>query len=61
VLAQIRRVCIAVAIISSVLALISGSIMFLYDPPLLSPVFLATALIAISCFLISGIAAYLES
>ncbi len=58
---QIRQVCVGVAIVASLLALVSGVILFfVIEPPFLASIFLASALIAISCFAIAGIAAYFE-
>ena len=59
---QLRRVSIAVAIIASVLALISGTILFfVIEPPFLASIFLACAAIAIGCFIVSGIAGYFSA
>ncbi len=56
---QLRTVCMIVAIIASVLALVSGAIMFfVIEPPFLASIFLACAAIAIGCFVLTGIAAY---
>ncbi len=56
---QLRRVSIVVAIIASVLAIISGAILFfVIEPPFLASIFLACAAIAIICFLIAGAAGY---
>ena len=50
------------AIISSVLALASGAVLFfVIEPPFLASIFLATAVISIGCFAVAGVAAYLES
>jgi len=51
--------CVIVAIISSVLALISGAIMFfVIEPPFLASIFLACGAIAIICFVIAGLVGY---
>jgi len=56
---QLRTVSIVVAIIASVLALVSGTILFfVIEPPFLASIFLACAAIAIGCFIVSGIAGY---
>ncbi|MFZ0660766.1 MAG: hypothetical protein WAM05_18745 [Candidatus Binataceae bacterium] len=56
---QVRRMCVIVAIISSVLALISGAIMFfVIEPPFLASIFLACGAIAIICFVIAGLVGY---
>ena len=58
-MAQLRTVSIVVAIVASVLALISGSILFfVIEPPFLASIFLACAAIAIICFLIAGAVGY---
>ena len=58
-MAQLRHVSIYVAILASVFALVSGAIMFfVIEPPFLASIFLASALIAISCFAIAGATAY---
>jgi hypothetical protein len=42
-----------------VVAMVAGFILFfLFEPPLLASIFLASALIAIGCFVLAGIAAY---
>jgi len=47
------------AIIASLLALISGVIMFfVIEPPFLASIFLACGAIAIICFVIAGAVAY---
>ncbi len=52
-------VSIVVAIIASVLALISGTILFfVIEPPFLASMFLACASIAIGCFIVSAVAGY---
>ncbi len=56
---QLRTVSIAVAIAASVLALLSGVIVFfVVEPPFLVSIFLACGLIAVGCFLVAGFAAY---
>jgi hypothetical protein len=56
---QLRTVSIVVAIVASVLAIISGSILFfVIEPPFLASIFLACAAIAIICFLIAGAVGY---
>ncbi len=56
---QLRTVSIAVAVAASVLALVSGSIVFfVIEPPFLVSIFVACALIAVGCFLVAGVAAY---
>lgn len=57
--AQLRRMCVIVAIIASVLALISGVILFfVIEPPFLASIFLACGAIAIICFVIAGVVGY---
>jgi hypothetical protein len=47
------------AIIASVVALVAGFILFfVIEPPFLASIFLASASIAIGCFVLTGIAAY---
>ncbi len=59
VAAQLRRMCVAVAIIASLLALVSGVIMFfVIEPPFLATIFLACGAIAIICFVIAGVVGY---
>ncbi len=61
-MAQLRKVCIVVAVIASVLAVVSGAILFfVIEPPFLASIFLACAAIAIACFVIAGITAYFEA
>ncbi|HEY6395109.1 MAG TPA: hypothetical protein VIX12_06790, partial [Candidatus Binataceae bacterium] len=61
-MAQLRTASLIVAIIASVIAFISGSILFfVIEPPFLASIFLAAAAIAIICFSITGICAYWES
>ncbi len=56
---QLRTVSIAVAIAASVLALLSGAVVFfVVEPPFLVSIFVACALIAVGCFLVAGFAAY---
>ncbi|HVN26916.1 MAG TPA: hypothetical protein VMT64_00440 [Candidatus Binataceae bacterium] len=56
---QIRVVSLVVAIIASVLALVSGVILFfVIEPPFLASFFLACALIAVGCFVVAGVAGY---
>ncbi len=58
-MAQLRMVSLVVAIIASVLALLSGAILFfVIEPPFLASIFLACGAIAIACFVIAGVAAY---
>jgi hypothetical protein len=58
-MAQLRTVSIVVAIVASVLAIVSGSILFfVIEPPFLASIFLACAAIAIICFLIAGAVGY---
>ena len=58
-MAQLRIVSLVVAIIATVFALIAGAVLFfVIEPPFLASIFLACALIAIACFVISGISAY---
>jgi tetrahydromethanopterin S-methyltransferase subunit D len=59
---QLRRVSIVFAIIASVLAFISGAILFfVIEPPFLASIFLACAAIAIGCFMVSAVAAYFSA
>src|SRR5579862_971862 len=56
---QLRTVSMVFAIISSVVALVAGFILFfVIEPPFLASIFLAAASIAIGCFILTGIAAY---
>lgn len=56
---QLRTVSIVVAIAASVLALVSGIVLFfVIEPPFLVSIFVACALIAIGCFVVAGFAAY---
>jgi hypothetical protein len=56
---QLRAVSLAVAIAASVLALISGVVLFfVIEPPFLVTIFVACAAIAVGCFVIAGMAAY---
>jgi hypothetical protein len=58
-MAQLRTVSLVVAIIATVLALISGAVLFfVIEPPFLASIFLACAAIAIACFVIAGLAGY---
>jgi len=59
VLGQLRTVSIVIAIVASVLATASGAIMFfVVEPPMLASIFLASGVIAITCFVIAGFAGY---
>jgi len=61
VIEQLRTISIIVAIIASGLAAVSGAIMFfIFEPPLIASIFLASGMIAIACFVIAGVAAYLR-
>jgi hypothetical protein len=56
---QLRTVSMIFAIIASVVALVAGFILFfVIEPPFLASIFLASASIAIGCFILTGIAAY---
>ncbi len=56
---QLRTVSIVVAIVASVLALLSGVVVFfVVEPPFLVSIFVACSLIAIGCFVVAGAAAY---
>jgi ABC-type Mn2+/Zn2+ transport system permease subunit len=56
---QLRTVSMVFAIIASVVALVAGFILFfVFEPPFLASIFLASASIAIGCFILTGIAAY---
>ena len=58
-MAQLRTVSVVFAIIASVVALVCGVILFfVIEPPFLASIFLASALISISCFLLAAIASY---
>ncbi|MGB3552372.1 MAG: hypothetical protein WA993_16925 [Candidatus Binatus sp.] len=58
-MAQLRMVSMVFAIVASVVAIAAGFILFfVIEPPFLASIFLASALIAIGCFLLAGIAAY---
>jgi ABC-type Mn2+/Zn2+ transport system permease subunit len=58
---QLRTVSLWVAVAFSIIALVSGAILFfVIEPPFLASIFLASGAIAIACFLIAGLAAYLE-
>ncbi|MHB8383140.1 MAG: hypothetical protein ACYDC3_12480 [Candidatus Binataceae bacterium] len=59
ILAQVRRMCVIVAVIASVLAIAAGAIMFfVIEPPFLALIFLACAATAIICFVIAGVVGY---
>jgi hypothetical protein len=59
---QLRRVSIVVAIVASIFALISGTILFfVIEPPFLASIFLACAAIAIGCFIVAAVAGYFSS
>jgi hypothetical protein len=61
-MAQLRTVSMVFAIIASVVALVAGVILFfVIEPPFLASIFLASASIAIGCFVLTGIAAYLST
>jgi len=56
---QLRTVSMVFAIIASVVAVVAGFILFfVIEPPFLASIFLASASIAIGCFILTGIAAY---
>ncbi len=58
-MAQLRTVSVVFAIIASVVALVSGVILFfVIEPPFLASIFLCSALISMSCFLLAAIASY---
>jgi hypothetical protein len=58
-MAQLRTVSMIFAIIASVVAIVAGFILFfVIEPPFLASIFLASASIAIACFILTGIAAY---
>jgi hypothetical protein len=58
---QLRRVSTIVAIVAAVAAFASGIILFfVIEPPFLASIFLACAAIAIGCFAIACVAAFLE-
>jgi len=60
-MAQLRRVSLVFAIIASIVALISGTVLFfVIEPPFLASIFLASAMIAIGCFVLAGIGGYFE-
>jgi capsular polysaccharide biosynthesis protein len=57
--AQVRRMCVIVAIIASLFALVSGVVLFfVIEPPFLASIFLACGAIAIICFVIAGLIGY---
>ncbi len=59
---QLRGVSIVVAIIASVLAMISGAILFfVIEPPFLASIFLACAASALGCFIVAAIAGYFSN
>jgi hypothetical protein len=59
---QLRRVSIVVAIVASVFALVSGTILFfVIEPPFLASIFLASAASAIGCFIVSAVAGYFSN
>jgi hypothetical protein len=56
---QLRTVSMVFAIVASVVAVVAGFILFfVIEPPFLASIFLASASIAIGCFILTGIAAY---
>jgi hypothetical protein len=58
-MAQLRTVSLVVASIATVIALVAGFILFfVIEPPFLASIFLASALIAIGCFVVAGVSAY---
>jgi hypothetical protein len=58
-MAQLRTVSMVFAIIASVVAIVAGFILFfVIEPPFLASIFLASASIAIGCFVLTGVAAY---
>ncbi len=60
-MAQLRSVSLVFAIIASIIALVSGAILFfVIEPPFLASIFLASASIAIGCFVLAGIGGYFE-
>ena len=59
---QLRGVSIAVAIVASILAMISGVILFfVIEPPFLASIFLACAAIAVGCFIVAAVAGYFSN
>ncbi|HXN13339.1 MAG TPA: hypothetical protein VN865_09550 [Candidatus Acidoferrales bacterium] len=59
---QLRTVSMIFAIIASIVAIVAGFILFfVIEPPLLASIFLASASIAIGCFILTGLAAYFSS
>jgi hypothetical protein len=59
---QLRKVSLVVAVIASILAFLSGAVLFfVIEPPFLASIFLACAAIAIACFVLAGIAGYFSS
>ena len=58
---QLRRVSMMVAVVAAIFAMVSGSILFfVIEPPFLASIFLASSAISLGCFVVAGIAAYLE-
>jgi hypothetical protein len=58
---QLRRVSITVALIAMVLAIVSGAILFfVIEPPFLASMFLACSAIALGCFVVAALSAYLQ-
>ena len=58
-MAQLRTVSMIFAIVASIVAIVAGFILFfVIEPPFLASIFLASASIAIACFILTGIAAY---
>ena len=56
---QLRNASMVFAIIASIVALVAGFILFfVIEPPFLASIFLASASIAIGCFVVTGLAAY---
>ncbi len=56
---HLRRVSTVVATIASVMALVSGAVLFfVIEPPFLVSIFLACAAIAIACFAIAAVGAW---
>ena len=59
---QLRTVSMIFAIIASIVAIVAGFVLFfVIEPPLLASIFLASASIAIGCFILTGLAAYFSS
>jgi len=58
---QLRRVSITVALIAMVLAIVSGAILFfVIEPPFLASMFLSCSAIALGCFVVAALSAYLQ-